>query len=186
MKRIAGIVLMAVALLFAAPVYAQFNWGVKGGVNLGNNSLPQLSSEGQVLSLNNYAGFFFGPKAEVRLPVIGLGVEAAALYEQKNLALSTSETFKQNSFQIPLNLKYSFGLGNMVNVFVAAGPEFGFNVGKTPLTIFVEDKSMLSINAGLGVTLLKHLQLGVNYNVPCEEKLYFSYGIVQMSVAYLF
>ena len=186
MRRITSIALMAAALLLAAPAHAQFNWGVKGGVNLGDNSLPQLSTEGQVLSLNNYAGFFFGPKAEVRLPVIGLGIEAAAMYEQKILALSTSETFKQNSFQIPLNLKYSFGLGNMVNIFVAAGPEFGFNVGKTPLATYVEDKAMLSINAGFGITLLKHLQLGVNYNMPCEEKLYFNYGIVQMSVAYLF
>lgn len=186
MKKIICMALMAAALLMATPAHAQFSWGIKGGVNLGNNSLPQLSAEGQVLSLSNYAGFFFGPKAELRLPIIGLGVEAAALYEQKNLALSTNETFKQNSFQIPLNLKYSFGLGNMVNVFVAAGPEFGFNVGKTPLTTYVEDKAMLSINAGLGVTLLKHLQVGVNYNMPCEEKLYLCYGIVQMSVAYLF
>lgn len=186
MRRITSIVLMFAALLLATPVHAQFNWGIKGGVNLGNNSLPQLSTEGQVLSLNNYAGFFFGPKAELLLPVVGLGVEAAALYEQKNFAVSTSEAFKQNSFQIPLSLKYSFGLGNMVNIFVAAGPEFGFNVGKTSLATYVEDKAMLSVNAGFGISLLKHLQIGVNYNMPCEEKLYLSYGIVQMSVAYLF
>lgn len=186
MRRITSISLIVAALLLATPAHAQFSWGVKGGVNLGNNSLPQLSAEGQVLSLNNYTGFFFGPKAELCLPVIGLGVEAAALYERKNLAVSTSETFKQNSFQIPLSLKYSFGLGNMVNIFVAAGPEFGFNVGKTSLATYVEDKAMLSVNAGFGITLLKHLQIGVNYNMPCEEKLYLSYGIVQMSVAYLF
>lgn len=185
MRKITCVAMMAVALLLATPAKAQFSWGIKGGVSLGNNSLPKITTEGQALKLNNYAGFFIGPKAEVRIPIVGLGVEAAAMFAQKNYAVSSTTSFRQNSFQIPLNLKYSFGLGNMVNVFFAAGPEFGFNVGETYEAYFVK-KSELSVNVGLGVTVINHVQVGVNYNMPCRESIDFKSGIVQVSVAYLF
>ena len=175
---------MAAALLLATPAQAQFSWGIKGGVNLGNNDLAALTNKKSALDMGNYTGFFIGPKAEVRIPIIGLGVEAAALYAQKGMALTDNETFKQNSFQIPLNLKYSFGLGNVANVFIAAGPEFGFNVGETTMVVdnfkfdeagtitsgeasaYIVEKSTLSINIGLGATLLKHFQAAINYNMP--------------------
>ena len=185
MKRNICLAMMAAMLLMAVPAKAQFSWGLKGGVNLGNKSLPELSTEGQTLKLNNYAGFFVGPKAEVRIPVIGLGVEAAAMYAQNSMEL-TSKAFKQGSFQIPVNLKYSIGLGNMANIFFAAGPEFGFYVGKTDLTKYIADEYALSVNVGLGVTLFKHVQLGANYNMPCDDTLRFRYGMVQVSAAYLF
>ena len=96
-----------------------------------------------------------------------------------------STTLKQSSFQVPLNIKYIIGLGNIANVFVAAGPEFGFNVGNS-LEAYTIEKSRLSINAGLGVTLLKHVQVGANYNMPCDETLGIRRGTMQVSVAYLF
>lgn len=183
MKKITCMAMMAAALLIATPAQAQFSWGIKGGVNLGNNDLTVLANK-SALNMGNYTGFFIGPKAEVRIPIIGLGVEAAALYAQKGMSLTDNETFKQNSFQIPLNLKYSFGLGNIANVFIAAGPEFGFNVGETSMVVnnlntdamtgvtsgdvsaYVVEKSTLSINIGLGATLLKHFQASINYNMP--------------------
>ena len=179
MRKITTMVAIAAALLFAVPAQAQFSWGIKGGVNLGGNDLTKIASKEGALDMSNYSGFFIGPKAEVRIPIIGLGVEAAAMYAQKGMALTNSETFKQNSFQIPLNLKYSIGLGNIANVFVAAGPEFGFNVGETSMVVnnikengsgeilaYEVAKSSLSINIGLGATLLKHVQVAINYNMP--------------------
>ena len=184
MKKITCIALMAAALMLATPAKAQFSWGVKGGVSLGNKSLPELKVEGETLSLNNYGGFFIGPKAEVRIPIVGLGVEAAVLFAQRQQEV-LSTTLKQSSFQVPLNIKYIIGLGNIANVFVAAGPEFGFNVGNS-LEAYTIEKSRLSINAGLGVTLLKHVQVGANYNMPCDETLGIRRGTIQVSVAYLF
>ncbi len=185
-RKITCIAIVTTALLLTIPAQAQFCWGIKGGVNLGNNRLPELSTKGQVLSLNNYAGFFLGPKAEVRIPIIGLGVEAAAMYTQRNFAMTSVRSFNQSSFLIPLNLKCSFGLGNKANIFVAAGPEFEYYVGRTPLATYIADKHVLNINAGLGVTLFNHVQLGINYNMPWRETCHFKYGIVQASMAYLF
>lgn len=191
MKRIVCMAATAMALLLTVPAQAQFSWGIKGGVNLVNNSFSDLSggiNKEQIMNKDNYTGFFIGPKAEVRVPLLGFGIEAAALYSQKGLSIGDNETFKMNSFQVPLNIKYSFGLGNIANVFIAAGPEFGFNVGETTKIInnlitttdnaggtttttgnvqaYVLEKSTLSINVGVGATLLNHLQVAVNYNMP--------------------
>lgn len=186
MKKITCMAMMAVALLLATPAQAQFSWGIKGGVNLVNNDLSALKgmNKEQVMNKDSYTGFFIGPKAELRIPLLGFGVEVAALYSQKGMEFSEGEIFKQNSFQIPLNLKYAFGLGNIANVFIAAGPEFGFNVGETTkvfnniklneinnqttgnVQAYVLEKSTLSINVGVGATLLNHLQVGINYNIP--------------------
>ena len=178
--------IMAIALIMAIPAQAQFSWGIKGGVNLASNDfsdLKSMSSKEQIFNTDNYTGFFIGPKAEVRVPILGLGLEAAALYSQKGMTIGENESFKQNSFLIPLNVKYAFGLGNFANIFIAAGPEFGFNVGETSKVIndiivdangeksgdikaYVLEKSTLSINVGVGATLLNHLQVGLNYNIP--------------------
>lgn len=185
MKKITFLFAFVVALFVANPVQAQFCWGIKGGVNLGNNDLTILKDKNSALDMSNYSGFFIGPKAELRIPIIGLGIEAAALYSQKGMSITDQESFKQNSFQIPLNLKYAFGLGNFANIFIAAGPEFGFNVGETEMLIstlnfeegikaptsgavqgYVAEKSTLSINVGAGATLLNHFQVGINYNMP--------------------
>lgn len=188
MKKITCMAIMVMAFFVAVPAQAQFSWGIKGGVNLVSNNLSELSGivqdKAQIMNQDNYTGFFIGPKAELRVPILGFGIEAAALYSQKGMSVGDNETFKQNSFQVPLNIKYSFGLGNVANVFIAAGPEFGFNVGETTkifnnvqfddvtgvttgdVSAYVLEKSTLSINIGLGATLLNHLQVALNYNMP--------------------
>lgn len=185
MKKITCMAIMVMALFVAVPAQAQFSWGIKGGVNMVNNDLSAMKgmSGKDIANLDNYTGFFIGPKMEVRIPILGLGVEAAALYSQKGMTIGDGETFKQNGFQVPLSVKYGIGIGNIANVFIAAGPEFGFNMGQTSKVIndivisqdgsatgdikaYVLDKSTLSINVGVGATLLNHLQVAVNYNIP--------------------
>lgn len=167
--------LMSAMLMLCIPVQAQFNWGVKAGVNLGNNDLSVLGNKNSAFDETSYTGFFIGPKIEVRIPILGFGLEIATMYAQKGMTLTDLDVFKQNSIQIPLSIKYSFGLGNSANIFVAAGPEFGYNVGQTGTTVqlnngavkaYLIDEYILSINAGLGFTLFNHLQIGINYNMP--------------------
>lgn len=186
MKRIAYSIIAFTMLMIASPAKAQFDWGIKGGVNIGNNDLTILKDKETAFNIDNYAGFFVGPKAEVSIPVVGIGFEIAAMYAQKNMTLS-SESFNQNSFLLPLSLKYSFGLGKVANIFIAVGPEFGFNVGETSVVVnnlkvdaatnvtsgdiaaYIAEKSTLSFNLGLGATLLKHVQVGFNYNMPWRK-----------------
>ena len=187
MKRLFRFSVIATALLFAIPVHARFNWGVKGGCNLSNNDLTILKDKEQILSTGNYTDFFIGPKAEIQIPTIGLGMELSALYSQQGMELTNEEVFKQNSFLIPLNIKYNFGLRNKANIFVAAGPEFGFNVGETSMIVnnlwtdestndiqgdlsaYFAEESALSFNVGLGFTLFGHIQMAINYNMPWSK-----------------
>lgn len=183
MKKGRHLLMTMVALCLATTAHAQFCWGIKGGVNLVDNSLyvvQNMVDKDHLFSTNSYSGFHIGPKAEARIPGIGLGMEVATYYSLKGMALSDRETFMLNSFQIPLNIKYSFGLGYDANIFVAIGPEFELNIGETDMLInnlsiegyndktamYVLDKTMLSFNLGIGVTILEQYQVGVNYHFP--------------------
>ena len=169
---------MALTFAFAAPANAQFAFGIKGGLNLVNNDVSGLTNmtKDDFMNKANYTGFFIGPKVEMDIPIAGLGFEVAALYSQKGLTAPTEETYKLNSVLLPVNLRWGFGLGNLAKIFVAAGPEFDFNIGENTefvtgskeqgIVAYAVNKSALSINVGIGATLLKHVQLGVNYNIP--------------------
>ena len=126
----------------------------------------------------NKAGFFIGPTVKFTLPIVGLGIDAAALYDQREADFEVdnmsggkeTEKIKQQSIQIPINIRYDFGLGETASIFIFAGPQFGFNVGDKSKDLFGVSEwtlrsSNVSANVGLGVMLLKHLQLSANYNI---------------------
>lgn len=178
MKKLAFVAAMALTFAFAMPANAQFAFGIKGGLNLVNNEVSGLTSmtKEEFFSQDTYKGFFIGPKMEFDIPFAGLGFEVAALYSQRGLIAPTNETIKYNSVLLPVNLRLGFGLGNLLKVFLAAGPEFDFNIGENTqfvsgsreqgIVAYAVNKSALSINVGVGATVLKHVQVGVNYNIP--------------------
>jgi len=165
--------LFAIVLMAVAPVQAQVKLGVKGGLNITNMSLNS-----DIVSSSNRTGFFIGPTLKFTLPVVGLGIDAAALYDQRE-AKSDDKTIKSQSLNIPINLRYIIGLGSIAGIYFAAGPQFGFNVGNK--NIYTENDlnatkttwnfkdSNFSINLGTGVMLLKHLEIGANYNIVCGK-----------------
>lgn len=114
MKKFFSVFMIAVCCMaLAMPAQAQLiKFGVKGGVNL-----SKLKFEGMK---DNSTGFFFGPMAEITIPVIGLGVDGALLYSQKGDKMEGLD-MKQSGLDIPVNLKYSIGLGSMLGIYVAAG-----------------------------------------------------------------
>ena len=109
MKKIISVFMVAVCLMMAAPVQAQLHFGVKGGLNLSKASFSKDALKG-----DNQTGWFIGPMAEFTLPIIGVGADIAALYSQTDLAAKGYDTdAKLKTFEIPVNLKWSFGLGSM-------------------------------------------------------------------------
>lgn len=165
MKKIISTLFVAVALMFTGvqSAQAQFGWGVKGGVNMSKMD-PEEGPES-----DNFTGFFIGPMAEFTLPIVGLGVDGALLYSQTGLE-SDGETVKSHNLEIPVNLKYSIGLGSIASVYAAAGPQFTYALSQEKWAgqeIFKD--SQLSLNLGVGVKLLSHLQAGVTYNIPLGD-----------------
>ncbi len=164
MKKVFTIISLVALFFVATPSQAQTRFGLKGGFNVTNMS---LSSD--VLNSSNRAGFFIGPSVKFTLPIVGLGVDAAALYDQREAKLADA-TISQKSINIPINARYTFGLGDTAGLYLAAGPQFGINVGDENFKIANTDnyqlkKTNFSINLGAGVSLLSHLEVGFNYNI---------------------
>ena len=176
MKKVLTLIVMAVA--FAMPSEAQVNFGIKGGLNFTNMSFDKSSVDD---FLKNKAGFFAGVTVKFQLPIVGLGVDGAALYDQREGDIEvytgfsdndkTTEKLKSQSIQIPINLRYEIGLGESANIFIFAGPQFGFNIGNKVNELWNDaaewrlKTSNFSANVGLGFTLMSHLQLSANYNI---------------------
>ena len=165
---------MIVTMTAANNASAQIKFGLKGGVNV-----TDMSLNSSVFDASNRTGFFVGPTIKVQLPLVGLGIDASALYDQREAKIkvgntTTKETLRSQAINVPINLRYGWGLSSMANIFLFAGPQFGFNVGDKDQKI--NDKSTwsvknsnFSLNFGAGVTLLSHLQLTANYNVVCGK-----------------
>lgn len=178
MKKWITLFTVTVCLAMAMPAKAQIKFGVKGGLNLASASLSDAwDAKGNA---DNYTGFFIGPMVDITIPIIGLGVDGALMYSQKGTKISFdglgSTTFKQQGIEIPVNLKYSIGLGSLASIYFAAGPSFYFNMKSDDDFTFNSvagsldyDKSEVSLNLGAGVKLLRHLQLGVNYNMGLTD-----------------
>lgn len=166
MKKIISVLMVAVCLMMAAPAQAQLHFGVKGGLNLSKVSLSKSDLKG-----DNKTGWFIGPMAEFTVPIIGVGADIAALYSQSELGADKyGESAKLKTIEIPVNLKWSFGLGSMLGVYLATGPQFGFNIGnKNGFMNYELEKSNTTYNIGAGVKLIRHLQVGVNYNFALSK-----------------
>jgi len=172
MKKIFTAIVFAVAIAMAVPSQAQIKFGLKGGLNVTNMS---LSSD--VVKKDNQNGFFVGPTIKVSIPLVGLAVDGAVLYDQRGAKLindDESEKVTQKSVVVPINLRYGIGLGSIASIYLAAGPQFGFNVGDDDFkwndeASYSIKKSNFSINVGAGVSLISHLEIGVTYNIACGK-----------------
>lgn len=162
MKKFLTVVVLFAALMTAVPAKAEVKFGLKGGLNL-----TSMSLDANAIDKSNQAGFFIGPTVKFTLPVVGLGIDASALYDQRKSEVDGTN-LKEQSIQIPVNLRYGIGLGSTASIYFFAGPQFGFNVGdksiKTTTSEWTFKSSNISANVGLGVMLLSHLQISANYN----------------------
>ena len=114
--------------------------------------------------------------AEFTLPIAGIGIDVAALYSQAGLKIEStgsgetegSVSDKWKSIEIPVNLKWTLGLGDMLGVFLAVGPQFGFNLNNK-LDGYETKSCAVTANVGVGVKLINHLQVGLNYNIGASK-----------------
>jgi opacity protein-like surface antigen len=182
MKKVITLVVLIAALSLTAQAQG-LKFGVKGGLNI-----SKMSFSKDVVSSDNKTGFFVGPSLKLSLPA-GFSADIAALYDERSTDVSGSkttavegdiitstsgtETIKQKSLQIPLNLRYNIGLSSMAGLYLAAGPQFGFPVAdkvfKTEFGDYRLKDANLSINFGAGLYLMGHLEVGFTYNLAAGK-----------------
>ena len=175
MKKVTGLVLIILMAFIAVPAKSQLKFGVKGGLNI---SSVHLNSD--ILKADNVTGFQIGPMIETTIPLIGVGLDAAILYSQKGMDVKsetgTSTNVKTDYIDVPVNLKWNFGLP-IIKGYLAAGPYIGFRVGgdkfwEIPGSVVGQVKAKnfsAGLNFGAGVELISHLQVGINYGLGLTD-----------------
>ncbi len=175
-KLILSLALAAFALLPQTASAFSFDWGVTAGYNLSKVKFKG-NTYSETFSSGNRSGWFIGPKVHFGL-IAGLGIDAAATYSQRNLEIE-GKSDMLHSIEIPINLKYTIGLSKVAGVYLATGPQFGFNVGDTDWTFakagsmaeatFKRENLQTTWNIGAGVRLFSHLDLGIGYNFALSK-----------------
>lgn len=103
MKKAISLLVMAVALLITLPANAQFQFGIRGGANLVN-----MKFSNDIADKSNRAGFYVGPTVKFTVPIVGLSLDASALYDEKTAKVD-DQTMKAQSIDIPINVRYGWG-----------------------------------------------------------------------------
>lgn len=170
MKKLLSFAFLTLGLFVSTSVNAQgVKLGVKGGLNV-----TDMSFDSELLNKSNCVGGFIGPTIKFTLPIIGLGIDASALYDFREAKITDranqEKSVKQEQISIPVNARYSIGLGSTASAFLFAGPQWSINIGDkdfewTKGSSYSFKDSNFSVNAGLGITLMDHLQISANYNI---------------------
>ncbi len=176
--RIKGLFLAAIMVIaMAVPASAQFRFGPKVGI-----AVSELHFNKSTFKDDNRTGFTGGLMTEFTVPIIGLGFDASVLYAR--------HSGKRDNIDIPINLKYKFGLpvvSKIITPFVTTGPNFSI------LTKDLEGAKNFSTswNFGLGVALINHIQVAASYGFGIS-KAYSEDGVTgkdrcwTITAAYLF
>jgi opacity protein-like surface antigen len=180
-----GAVVFAFILLSVVFAHAGIRIGIKGGVNL-----AKASFNTEAIEAENFVGFQLGPVVEIS-SLTGLGFDIAALYSQQGFKLKGREEKQSNDLlEVPVNLKYKTGLLGAFSGYLTAGPYVAFKLDESKLSeVVVEEiardfrsKSFgAGVNFGLGLELLEHLQVGINYRLGLTND-YESYDLSSLLI----
>ena len=186
MKRKSLLILFVLSLAVFQMSAKNFEFGVKGGVTLSNLSFKGDFTKN--FSSDNRAGFFVGPMVNASLP-LGFNVDAAVMYAFDKVQYSDLKggvTDKRHIIEMPVNLKWEISIAKIIGVYVAAGPDFAFNLNKgSEIESYIkgsleadgidssvlknETKSLsMGIGLGAGIILFDHLNIGFNYIFPVD------------------
>lgn len=168
-----AIILLAfiAALLNVENASSQLRFGLKGGFDVSSNRINK-----DILNTSNRLGFQIGGTMELMAPIVGWGGELSVLYghqkgdDGRTDAGAEYKVEDYNYLRVPLNLKKKFSIVGLFGVFIQAGPYAEFKLSgadverKGGIDDQWEAKSFAAgINAGAGVEVLNHLELGMYY-----------------------
>lgn len=162
------ILMLLVAVCGIGAANAQLRFGVKAGLNL--NSI-HLDNAGANFADDNNCGYTLGVMTEFEVPVIGLCFDVSAMYTRMNADLNEKQkemNIGKDFLEIPVNIKYKFGLpivGSIIKPYLLTGPSFAIKLNKnSKANDALATKGVQTVwNVGLGVELLKHLQIQGSY-----------------------
>lgn len=176
--------LFIVFLMAGTTASAQLRIGLRGEVGLNK---PVFNES--VVNVENLNGFKVGPSVEFMFPVLNLGVDASVMYNNESMNVKTignmsNLKISNHYIDIPVNLKYKFGIISPLKVYVAAGPYAKIRVGSDELKFsninldadfddLIESKPIeAGINLGLGADIINRVQIGFSYGIKLTDNFY--------------
>lgn len=169
-KHLLSLALFAViSVLSINTVSAQlFRYGIKGGLDVAS---PKVSTD--VFDVKNRVGFRIGGVVELKVPLTGFGVESGVYYGNRGFDVKDSKTgvsgdiSNMNYVSVPILLKQRFSLLGVAGIYISGGVFGNARISGGDLTIdgveYKPKKLQKGLDFGAGVSVLSHLDVGVNY-----------------------
>ena len=120
MKKI--ILVVVVMACYLSQINAQVNFGIKGGVNFDKFKFDEDAKK--QLTLENVSGWQAGALLQIKIPVIGVGVQPELLYTVSKTNIDSKEN-SIHYFEVPVNLQWGLNLA-VVRPYLQGGPYFGY------------------------------------------------------------
>lgn len=192
MKNYKKVILtLLVAILGMGAANAQLRFGLKAGVNLNDLSVTRLPNLDD-LNENNRCGYTLGAMTEFQIPVIGLCFDLSLMYTYMNSDVKFKDVNDIKNFdisksfiEVPINVKYKIGLpvvSKFLTPYVFTGPAFAFRLGslnKNYKDLVDLKTTQTSWNVGLGVELIKHIQISGSYGFGLNDPFKFTDKFLQ-------
>lgn len=183
MKSIKKILLIVViAMMGTGFASAQLRFGIKAGLNVNKLHFDESLFDGE-----NGCGYTAGVMTEFTVPIIGLCFDASLMYThmqskddvsvsninriaprfQQSVGDVTAISKNKDFFEIPINVKYKFQIpvvAAIIKPYLFTGPSFAIKLDKGNDKALIQTKRLQTVwNVGLGVELIRHLQVGASY-----------------------
>lgn len=164
MKTLHKVLFVALVAIFSfGYASADFRFGIKAGLNFSSLNVKALDES--LGDSDNRTGWQAGVMAEFTVPIVNIGMDAAVMYARQNV--NDNSAYENKDFlDIPVNLKWKIGLpvvGNIISPIIFTGPDFLIALNKQTMQNFETKTCEVGWNFGLGVELLKHLQVTGSY-----------------------
>lgn len=168
MGLVKGLAVACLIFIGATQANAQLRFGLKGGFDVSSHRINK-----DILNTHNRLGFQVGGTMELMAPIVGWGGELSILYGHQKGDDGTTDAGNEykvtdyNYLRVPLNLKKKFSILGLFGVFIQAGPYAEFKLSGADVERLDDQwkaKSFAAgLNAGAGVEVLNHLELGLYY-----------------------
>ncbi|MBB4034651.1 hypothetical protein GGR21_000538 [Dysgonomonas hofstadii] len=148
-------------------------YGLKAGVDVSDHKINS-----DIFSVKNRVGFQIGGVLQINVPLTGFGVESGLQYGNKSYKISNDngqgDISNLNYLTVPIMLRKSFSIFGVAGIYVKAGVFGNVKVGGGELTLtdgtkYDQKGFQTGLDTGLGVSLLNHLELGMQYRYKFSD-----------------
>ena len=159
------LILIAVVLTIGAlPAWSQVHVGLRAGI-----AVNELRLNRDFIGSSNRAGYTGGLVLDLGIPVVGLGIEASAMYTYRSTQLTSEErTYKRHYIDFPVYARYRLSLPAVQRYFapyVFTGPNFSILFDDDASPSINNSKTYTSWDLGFGADLFTHVRLSAAYGM---------------------